>query len=191
MIKHKYSYKSETLDVDSLTNKKAKGDIYYFYKNLYQGVTFVGENQLIYTYDSDRNSCLHYNLNQSSILCKDYSVNKGDTLIKSYKKEGVFNIKGFECQLIVLEYPTVTYHKYVTNRFYIDPILYQNHNAHDYSTKMEILGGRLAIRTEIIKPTHTMVIDLIDYKEAKAPLTDFSNFDKWWKICGSNEETIE
>ena len=191
MIKHKHSYKSETLNTDSLSSKKSVGDIYYFHKNLYQGITFVGENQLIYTYDCERNSCLDYNLKASNISCNDYSINKGDTLVNSHKKEGTFTVSGIQCELYISEYPTVTYHEYVTDGFYIDSKLYENHNAYDYSTKMKVLGGRLAIRTEIIMSDYTMVIDLIDYKESKEPLTDFTNFDKWWKICDSSAETAK
>jgi len=191
MVKHKHSYKSETLNADSLSSKKSVGDIYYFHENLYQGITFVGENQLIYTYDSERNSCLDYNLKASSISCNDYSINQGDTLVKSYKKEGAFTFNGMECELYILDYPTVTYHYYVTDGFYIDPKLYENHHAYDYSTKMKVLGGRLAIRTEIIKSDYTMVIDLIDYEESKEPLTDFTSFDNWWKICSSSVETAK
>ena len=86
-VVHSHFYISDSLDSDSLSKVKSKGDIYYFYQNLYQGVTFVGDNHFIYTYNSDSNTCLHYNYLGSGISCKDYSVNTGDTLISSIKDD--------------------------------------------------------------------------------------------------------
>lgn len=191
MIKHKHVYKSNTLNVDSLSKKKSFGDTYYFYKNIYKGTTFVDENQLTYIYDANKNECLYYNYAKSTISCSNYSVNKGDTLINSYKVAKTYKINGFDCELIVLEYPTVTYKEYVTDGFYIDPKIYKNHHSYDYSTKMAKTNGRLAIRTEIVMTDYTMIIDLIDYEESAELLTDLTSFDKWWKVCGANTETAE
>ncbi|WP_108808184.1 hypothetical protein [Aquimarina spinulae] len=191
MIKHKHSYKSDKYKADSIAKNKSKGDVYYFHDNMYQGITFTEENKLIYTYDSERNSCLGYNLKQSNISCQDYSINTGDTLIKSYKKKGSFNINGVECELIVLEYPNITYHEYVTDGFFIDPKLYLNHQAFDFVSKMKATNGRVSIRTEIVMKDYTMIIDMIEFKESKEPLTNLGQFDEWWKLCGDSKSIPE
>ena len=156
-IQFEHSYKSNSIDIDSLKIIRSNSAFYLFKGPYYKGVTY-SKDTLIYIYNGNLSKCLFSKTSDNSVYCFDYSQSN-DSKLKSWKiLKATKEILGYKCNILVFEYPSYTSKYYYSKEIKLDPKVYETHAAYDYKKRLELTEGSVALLSEIIYPEYTMSI---------------------------------
>lgn len=154
-IEYRYTYISDSLDVDSLSKIKPYKSIFRFDKLNYQS-TFFEKDTLTYFYLSQINKAISKTNSKINERCEDYGLPTDSILAyKLYNTDE--KIVGYNC--LILEFESNNFHTryWVNNDLRITPATYKQHTAFNWRFYGEKTNGALILKTEHRFKNYTMV----------------------------------
>lgn len=145
-ITYRYTYQSDQLDSDSLTQVRPHTGKMLFEAQNYRSV-FIGSDTSRYIYLGDVNLCYGYYSQDQTEECEDYSMYT-DSILDFKVYESDTTILGLDC--FVLEFQS----KYFWNRYYVsetihlNPLSYEDHHAYNWSFYGKECKGGLILAME-------------------------------------------
>jgi len=154
-IDYKYSYRSDKLDVDSLTEARPRTGRMCFGGACYES-KFFGRDTSRHYYDGRTNMAFDLDGNNTVIGCEDYGINR-DSVLSYEKYASAEKIQEFACEVLEFQGMYALNRYYVTKALILDPRCYQDHAAYNWAFYTEQTNGGLILRVEHEFPDFTMI----------------------------------
>ena len=178
-VVYQYSYTSDSLNDDSLSQIKPSKSIFRFDILNYQS-QFFEKDTFTYYYSSLLNKAATKTNSQMADSCEDYSLPTDS--IHSFK---IYNtdekVLGYACRILEFESDIFHTRYWVSSDLRITPATYKNHKAYNWSFYGEHTNGGLILKLEHQFKSYTM----------KGIATAVSPGDKNFKALEMNEELIK
>jgi hypothetical protein len=153
-IQYRYSYTSDELNTDSLTQQRPAAAIFR-YDTLHYQSKFIGKDTFIYFYSGILNKAVSKKNSSMEKGCEDYSQPTDSILSFSIYDTDV-KVLGYPCR--ILEFRSKIFHTryYVSTDLKIAPGTYQKHKAYNWSFYGRQTNGGLILKLEHRFKNYTM-----------------------------------
>lgn len=166
-IEYAYTYSSNILNVDSLTEKRPAKGIFRYDDNNYQS-RFINTDTVTYYYSGSLNKCIAETGNTNKYECEDYSLITDSVLaIKDYATGE--KILGHPCRFLELQKKSSVVKYYYSTDMKIAPATYKKHKAYNWDVYGTTSSGGLILKLEHQFKLFTMwgiAININDKKES-------------------------
>ncbi|MFZ1527263.1 MAG: hypothetical protein WAT19_00805 [Ferruginibacter sp.] len=181
-IEYSYSYESNRLNQDSLSNTRPSRGIFRYDSSDYQS-SFIGKKDTFtYYYSGRRNKCLSSLNGSIDSTCEDYSI-VTDSIInwKLYPADEKLN--GQFCDVLEMQKKNSWVRYYVSRQLKLSPTGYNRHKSYNWDFYGEKTGGGLILKLEHRFANFTMKGEAAsitekgkDYHALTIPGSEFEKF---------------
>lgn len=145
-INYNYTYKSDTLNADSLTAIRPSKGYFRYDTSGYQS-RFTGADTNTYYYSGINNKCLSAEGNDTVYTCDDYSFATDSVMtFKIYNADE--KILGYSCMVIEMQKKRSLVKYYYSNKLVMAPMTYNKHHAYNWDFYGSKTGGGLVLKVE-------------------------------------------
>lgn len=153
-IEYAYSYETESLDLDSLTEIKPSKAVFRYDLFNYQSKYFA-KDTTSYFYLSETNSAVSQTNNVFDQSCQDYSI-PTDSIIYFNIYETNEEVLKQACKVVEYKSKSMWNQYMVSKEMKISPQTYKNHVAYNWQFYGVEAAGGLILRLEHRFPSYTM-----------------------------------
>jgi hypothetical protein len=145
-IEYTYSYTSDFLNADSLTNTRPVNGFFRYDEKNYQS-RFIGKDTETYYYSGIRNKCIAEAGSPVEYDCEDYSVVTDSVLsTKIYNTDE--KVLGYSCKILEIQKRNSSVKYYVSTDLRIAPVTYRLHKSYNWDIYGEKAEGGLILKLE-------------------------------------------
>lgn len=146
MIEYVYTYESNVLDSDSLTNVRPAKGVFKYDLGSYQS-SFWGKDTITYSYSGLFNKCLSQTGSITDYECEDYSIATDSVLNwKLYPTSEI--IMGHSCKIFEMQKRSSWVKYYISEEAKIAPATYNKHRAYNMDIYGKNADGGLILKLE-------------------------------------------
>jgi hypothetical protein len=146
IVEYRYSYTSDSLNVDSLVKSRPSAGFFRYDENSYQS-KFIGKDTATYYYSGLMNKCIAATGNPLEYSCEDYGVATDSVLaIKIYDTDE--KVLGYNCKILEMQKMNSSVNYYVSTELKIAPSTYKAHKAYNWDMYGEKTKGGLILKLE-------------------------------------------
>jgi hypothetical protein len=145
-IKYQYTYSSNTLNEDSLTDSRPASAVFRYDLSDYQSM-FTGKDTIIYYYAGKKNKVVSATGNPVSFACEDYGQFTDSVLsVKSY--DTTEKVLGYACRVLEIQKKNSWVQYFIAKDLQIAPDTYQRHVAYNWDVYGKEAKGGLILKLE-------------------------------------------
>ena len=144
-IEYAYSYGSDSLNIDSLTNARFSKGIFRYDTANYQS-HFIGADTATYYYSGKLNKSI-YKIDSAKYECEDYGI-ANDSVLSFRLYDTDEEILGYRCRILELQKKNSWVKYYVSTGHKIAPATYRKHRSYNWDLYGEKANGGLILKME-------------------------------------------
>jgi len=145
-IEYKYSYTSDSLDVDSIAALRPIKGYFRYDSSAYQS-RFINKDTTTYYYSGRLNRCISATNSTGEYACDDYGQVTDSVLSwKVYDTEE--KILGYSCKILEMQKAGSWVKYYVSTDLHIAPSTYNKHRSYNWDLYGEKTNGGLILQSE-------------------------------------------
>lgn len=163
IVEYKYSYESNTLNADSLSQHKPYKSVFHYDTLNYQS-RFIGADTMTYYYSGQSGKCIGQTNSEMKFECEDYRI-ATDSILSFKVSETNEKIMGHNCSTIEWQGKYFYNIFYVSTDFKIAPGTYRNHHSYNWKFYGDKTGGGLILKSEHRFKNYTMKGIAVNIKE--------------------------
>lgn len=158
VIDYKYSYTSDSLNVDSLAKARPDfGTMQYanvgYYSSFSRSGSLASQDELRYYYYGPSNKCLSRGRNTS--YCEDYGIANDSVLsVRVYDTDE--KVLGYACRIVEMQKKTSLVKYHISRKLKANPLTYKNHKAYNWDIYGKAANGGVILKVEHIFKLFTL-----------------------------------
>lgn len=145
-IEYAYTYRSDSLNADSLAKTRASKSLIRYDTINYQS-KFIGVDTISYYYSGRVNKCLSETNHLGNYDCEDYGAFT-DSVISYKLTDTDEKILGYSCKILEIQKKNSWLRYYVSNELKIAPATYRRHISYNWDIYGDKANGGLILRSE-------------------------------------------
>jgi len=146
IIEYAYTYKSDSLNVDSLTKTRPSKGLFRYDTLDYQSQFISADTNTNY-YSGVLNKCLSQTNHLGGFECQDYGAFT-DSIISYKITDTDEKILGYRCKILEVQKKNSWLQYYFTDELKIAPVTYNKHASYNWDFYGEKANGGLILRYE-------------------------------------------
>jgi len=146
IIEYAYTYKSDSLNVDSLTKTRPSKGLFRYDTLDYQSQFISADTNTNY-YSGVLNKCLSQTNHPGGFECQDYGAFT-DSIISYKITDTDEKILGYRCKILEVQKKNSWLQYYFTDELKIAPVTYNKHASYNWDFYGEKANGGLILRSE-------------------------------------------
>lgn len=145
-VDYAYTYRSDSLNADSITRLRPVKSRFNYDTTGYQSV-FFGPDTMKYYYSGKRNRCISQTGNGGPYQCEDYGI-MTDRVISARIYDTDEKILGYDCRVLEMQKENSLVKYYISTGLKIAPATYMHHRSYNWDTYGREASGGMILKLE-------------------------------------------